>query len=102
MKFFNFLKTKKNRIPSLKSLRPPLFSVDFFWFGSLGIAITIFLIAAFVGFRFWYAQYFETYKQSQPTETYDSLINVDRLKSATQKRSNFLNQPLSLPKDPSL
>jgi len=99
---FNFLKLKKNKQPSPKSLRPPVFNVDLLWFASLGMSLVIFLITAFVGFKLFYSQYFETYKESKSIENFESLINISRLKSAIEKRNEFINQQISLPKDPSL
>jgi hypothetical protein len=99
---FNFLKPKKNRLPSLKSLHPPVFDTDLFWFGSLGLGLAIFIIVALIGFKLMYSQYFETYKQSKLPENYNNLINVDKLKSVIEKRNNFLNQQITLPRDPSI
>jgi hypothetical protein len=99
---FSFLKIKKNHLPSFKTLRPPIFDIDKFWFGSLGIGLAIFLLAGFIGFNFLYSEYFESYKESRSSENYDNLINVSKLKSAIEKRSNFVNEQISLPKDPSL
>jgi hypothetical protein len=102
MKLFNFLNFKKNNLPPLKSLRPPVFDTDFFWFVALGIAVVIFLITALIGFQFFYSQYFESYKQSQSAENYENLIDINKLKSTIEKRNEFLNQEIILPKDPSL
>ena len=99
---FNFLKLKKDNLPPLKSLRPQIFNVDLFWFASLGLALVIFIITAFIGFKLFYSQYFETYKQSASGENFESLINIDKLKSTIQKRSDLISKPVSLPKDPSL
>jgi hypothetical protein len=98
---FNLLKSKQNRLPSLKTLRPPIFDVDLFWFSSLGIAFVVFIVTALIGFRLLYNQYFENYKQSVSTEGYENMINTDRLKSSIEKRVNFMNEKISLPKDPS-
>jgi hypothetical protein len=102
MKLFNFLKLKKNRVPSLESLRPLIFDADWFWFASLGLFFVIFVATAFVGLKLSYAQYFESYKESQPTENNEGLINQERLKKTINKRVEFLNGEFSLPKDPSL
>jgi len=98
---FAFLKFKKNRLPSLKSLRPPIFDVDLFWFASLGLCLVILLATALVGFELLYSQYFETYKNSKPIENYSNLININRLKTAVRERNNFTNKEISLPRDPS-
>ncbi len=99
---FTFLKLKKNRLPELKSLRPPIFDIEKFWFASLSVGFVILLVTAFIGFQFLYQQYFSTYKAQVSSENYESLINIDKLKDAILKRNNFVNQEFSLPKDPSL
>jgi hypothetical protein len=98
----NFLKLKKNHLPPLKSLHPPIFDVDMFWFGSLGLGLIVFLVAASIGLWLSYSQYFESYKKSKSPEDYSSLINIERLKNTTGKRNDFVNQQISLPKDPSV
>jgi hypothetical protein len=98
----NFLKFKKNNLPPLQSLRPQVFDTDLFWYLSLGVCFLLFLIMALVGFNLSYSQYFESYKNSAPVENSGSIINTDRLGSAIQKRNEFINQQISLPKDPSL
>jgi hypothetical protein len=103
MKFkFNLLKLNKDKLPPLKSLRPKIFDVDLYWYASLGLVLVIFLITAFIGFKLFYSQYFETYKQSSSSQNFENLINIERLKSAIQKRSDLINKPISFPKDPSL
>jgi hypothetical protein len=97
----NFSKLKKNRLPSLKTLRPPIFDVDKFWFVSLGVALVIFLIEALIGFRLMYSQYFENYKESASQENYENLININKLTSAISKRADFLRDQIDLPRDPS-
>jgi len=99
---FTFLKLKRNSLPSLRSLRPLVFDTDLFWFASLSLCLVIFIVTALIGFKLLYSQYFETYKQSKPTENYENLININRLKSAIDKRNSFINQQISLPRDPSL
>jgi anionic cell wall polymer biosynthesis LytR-Cps2A-Psr (LCP) family protein len=98
---FNFLKLKKNNLPSLKSLRPQIFDVDAFWFMGLGLCAGIVIVTVLVGFKLFYSQYFESYKTSS-TENFESIMNIDKLKSSIQKRDNFINQPVSLSRDPSL
>jgi hypothetical protein len=99
---FTFLKLKKNNLPPLKSLRPPIFDTNLFWFLSLGLCVVIFLITAFIGFKLLYSQYFESYKESGPAENYEELINIDQLRDVINKRNGFINQQISLPHDPSL
>jgi hypothetical protein len=99
---FTFLKFKKNNPPSLKSLRPRVFDTDLFWYLSLGGCFLILIIMALVGFNLFYAQYFESYKNSAPSENFENIINVSKLKSAIEKRNEFINREVSLPRDPSL
>ena len=101
MKFI-FLKQKNNHLPSLKSLRPPIFNIDLFWFASLGAGFLILIITAFISFKISYSQYFESYKVSKSSENYENLINISRLENAVTKRNSFINQEFSLPKDPSI
>jgi hypothetical protein len=99
---FNFLKFGKKSLPTLKSLRPRIFDTDSFWFLSLGVSLIIFLIMALVGFRLFYSQYFESYKVSDSAKNVESLINIDKLKGALQKRSDFINKETPVSTDPSL
>jgi len=99
---FTFLKLKKNNLPPLKSLRPPIFDTNLFWFLSLGLCVVIFLITAFIGFKLLYSQYFESYKESKSPENYEELISINQLRDAINKRNEFINQQISLPRDPSL
>jgi len=98
----NFLKFKKNNLPPLKSLRPPIFYIDFYWYLSLGVIFTIILIMIIVGLKFFYSQYIEDYKKTDVTENFESLINIKGLKSVIEKRNDFINKEVSLPSDPSL
>jgi len=97
-----FLKLKKDNLPPLGSLRPKLFDTELFWFSCLGLCFLIFLTTAFIGLSLFYSQYFETYKKSNSTENFENLISIDRLKGAIEKRNTFINQQISLPRDPSL
>lgn len=99
---FTFLKFKKNDLPPLKYLRPQIFDTDLFWYLSLGLCFLLFLVMALVGFNLSYAQYFESYKNSVPAEDLGNIINAERLKSAILKRNEFINQQISLPRDPSI
>ncbi|MEK7635120.1 MAG: hypothetical protein AAB446_01670 [Patescibacteria group bacterium] len=99
---FTFSKFKKDLTPSLKSLRPPIFDIETFWFMSLSIGFIIFLVTALVGFKFLYDQYFGNYKISVPSENYENIINIKSLESAINKRNTFVNQETLLPRDPSL
>ncbi|MFH0804313.1 MAG: hypothetical protein V1896_01805 [Candidatus Zambryskibacteria bacterium] len=98
---FNFLKFKKKSMPTLKSLRPKTFDADTLWFASLGLFLIIFVITGFVGFRLFYSQYFESYKETNSSENFKDIINIDRLKNAIEKRNEFINQQISIPRDPS-
>ena len=99
---FTFLKPKKDNLPKLKSLRPGIFDIDSYWFLSLGLFLAIFIITALIGFKFFYSQYFETYKQSGNGEDFKNLIDINGLQIAIGKRTNFINATTTLPKDPSL
>jgi hypothetical protein len=99
---FAFLKKKKDRLPSLKSLRPPVFDVDLFWFAGLGAGFVVLLITAFVSFKLSYSQYFESYKVLKSPENYENPIDINKLERTINKRNDFINQKISLPKDPSL
>ncbi len=100
---FTFLKfIKRNNLPPLKSLRPQVFRTDFFWFMALALALAIFIITALIGFKLFYSQYFESYKQSKPDENLENLINIKRIKTAIEKRNSFINKEVSLPSDPSI
>jgi hypothetical protein len=102
MKFFNFLKPKKDRLPKVKTLRPDIFNVNLIWYEILSVVFIIFIITCLVGFNFAYSQYFESYKQVKSPENYENLINIKHIKSVIETRNNFLNSSISLPKDPSL
>ena len=99
---FNFLKFKKNKKPSLESLRPKIFDTNLFWFLTLGLCLVIFIITFAVGLQLFYSQYFESYKKNKPIENSENIINISKLKSAVEKRNNFVNQETLLPRDPSL
>ncbi len=99
---FNFLKLKKDNPPPLESLRPRIFNIDLFWFRSLGLCLVILIITAFIGFKLLYSQYFESYKESESAGDFENLININALKSAIEKRNNFINKEASLSRDPSL
>lgn len=99
---FNFLKFKNKNLPSLKSLRPPIFNIDSYWFFSLGVFFALLVFMALVGFKLFYSQYFEDYKEITVTENSDDPINVSKLKSVIEKRNYFINRETVLPPDPSL
>ena len=96
-----FLKFKKNENPSLSFLRPPVFNVRKYWAMTLGLSLLIFIVTALIGAKLFYIGYFETYKK-QKTENYQNIINVKRIKSAVDKRNDFIKTEASLPIDPSL
>lgn len=99
---FTFLKFKKKSLPPLKSLQPPIFDINLFWSVCLGLFLIIFIITAFIGFKLFYSQYFESYKETKLTENFENIINMDRLKNIINKRNDFINKEISLPRDPSL
>lgn len=99
---FNFLKFKKQGLPSLKSLRPQIFDVNLFWFMALGLSLVIFIITGFIGFRLFYSQYSESYKKSGSTENIERTMNINKLKDVILKRNELINQEITLPRDPSM
>ena len=78
MKLFLSKLNSKESLPSLKSLRPKIFDIDKSWFMGLGLCFLILFVAAFIGFKIFYNQYFETYKNVKSSESYDNIINVFR------------------------
>jgi len=98
----NFLKFKRNNLPSLKSLRPEIFNVDLFWFISLGLCLIIFIITTLIGFSLFYSLYSESYKQDISNTDFENLINIEKLKSVIEKRNQFVNKAVPSFKDPSL
>lgn len=96
----NFLKLKRNKQLSPKSLRSPLFNIDYFWFVCLGVVSILLLMMALIGYNFFHYQYFENYKKPTSFESSD-LINIERLNSTIERRNNFINKEISLPPDPS-
>ena len=98
---FNFLKFNKKNSPSPESLKPIIFKADLFWFLSLSIFLIISIVTIFIGAKFFYSQYFESYKESTIGDSKD-LINVNRLKNTIENRNEFINKEISLPRDPSL
>lgn len=96
-----FLKVKKNKIPSPQSLRRPIFNIEKFWFAGLGICFLALLVNGFISFKLMYNQYFEGYKETPVFSDDEDLINIKRLESVIKIRSDFINQKLSIPRDPS-
>lgn len=101
MKFI-FLKLKKKGLPNLKSLKPQIFDIDLFWFVGLGLFLIVVVITGLVGFKLFYSLYTESYKDTKSAENFKNIINIDKLNSAIEKRNNFINQEISVPKDPSI
>lgn len=99
---FDFLKLKRDNTPSLRSLKPKIFDINLFWFSALGLCLIIFITASVIGFKLFYSQYSESYKNKRSPENFGNLINVNRLNSAIEKRNEFVNKEISLPADPSL
>ena len=98
-----FLTLKFNKVsqPSLESLRPPLFNIGSFWLLCLALFVVVVLLTSFVGFDLFYKEYKEDH-QEVSDESADELINVSRLKSVIEKRSNFINTEVPKLMDPSL
>lgn len=99
---FNFSKFKKDKTPSLKSLKSEIFNVNLAWFSALSVSFILLIIMAFVGFKLFYFQNTEGYKQVQSDENFENLVNISRLKSVVQKRVEFMSQQPQLPRDPSI
>lgn len=83
-------------------MRPKLFDVNSRWFAALGLSLLITAVGILIGFKLFYSQYFESYKKSAPTESFENIIDIQRLKSAIEKRENFIKQQLPSLKDPSV
>jgi hypothetical protein len=99
---FPSLKLKKDHTPKLSSMRPPIFDVDSRWYKTLGMFFIALLVIMLVGFKLFYSVYYETYKTEGSAENYNSLIGVNRLNDAIDKRQNFLDKQIDLPRDPSI
>jgi hypothetical protein len=99
---FNPFKIKGDKLPSVESLRPPVFNVNKFWFISLCVCFAVLIITAFIGFRYFHFIYFEGYKESKSEENFQNIINVERLKSAIEKRDKLINEEMLIPRDPSI
>jgi uncharacterized membrane protein len=80
-------------------LRPRVFDVDKVWLSILAGSMTLLLAGGIIGAYLFYSQYFETYKKTDSSD-YSSLIEANRLKSATQKRMQFVNEQIEVPADP--
>ncbi len=98
----NIFKFKKNSAPAISSLRPLIFNQTKHWSLILVLFFLILFVTAIVGFNLFRSVYTESYKKDIPLISGEELINAKRLKSAVDKRKEFLNQPVSLPKDPSM
>lgn len=98
---FSISKYNKSGSPSLKSLRPPLFDINLFWYSFLLFSLVILVITALIGFKLFYFQYFESYKKEESAQNFENIINVNKLKSSIDKRDEFINQQITLPRDPS-
>lgn len=99
---FNFLKFKKDKTLSLKSLKSEIFDVNLAWSYVLIVSFVMLAIMIFVGFKLFYFQYTEGYKHTQPDEGFANLVNTERLKNVVQKRVEFIGQQPQLPRDPSI
>lgn len=98
-----FLKLNKKGLPSLRSLHPQIFDTNKFWFVALGSSLLILTITGAIGFWFFYSQYVESYKKdSESTSNFKNLVHIRDLKEAIEKRTNLINEKISVPADPSL
>lgn len=102
MKLFLLKPNNKENLPSLKTLRPKIFDIDKSWFMGLGLSFLILLVTAFIGFKLFYGQYFETYRNVKPSENYDNIIDTSRLGNVIDKRIGFINKERVSLEDPSL
>ena len=98
----SFSKFKTGGTPQISSIRKKLFNANTFWFLGLATFSLIFIIAAAVGFKFFYSVYFETYKNETVVEEQKDPININNLKAAIKRRSDFQNATSTLPSDPSI
>lgn len=98
---FKFFKFNHNSLPPLKSLRPLIFDTRRYWFLTLLLFFVIILATGAIGFYLFYSGYFESYKVEAPTEKFENLVNVPRLKAAIEKRQAFIAEEQPIPKDPS-
>lgn len=101
MKFFN-LKLRKDKIPSLKSLRMPLFNIELYWLLILLISFLIIFFTVGIGFKLFYNEYFEGYKNTISTEQFGDILNIQRLERVIEKRNEFINASTTIPRDPSI
>lgn len=99
---FNFLKLKKKGLPSLNSLRAKIFDVEKFWFITLGSCTLIIVITLLIGLSFFFPQYFESYKKTKPTDSFEKIIDIDKLKSVVNERNELINNKITIPPDPSI
>lgn len=98
----NFLKFKKKNIPTLKSLRSPVFNVDKYWFIALAVFALIIAITIFIGLNMFFSQYSENYKSTKSEDDFQKIIDIERLKNTIEKRNEFINQEFVSPRDPSM
>lgn len=98
---FSILRFKKNSIPSLSSIRPAIFDVSHFWFVSLIVFFAIFFITMAIGFKLFYYGYNEDYKKKTPVEEFQNLIDINKLKTAVEKRNQLITASSTIPRDPS-
>lgn len=94
--------TKKIKLPNLKSLRPPLFRVDLFWYLALTLFAVILVITGTIGFRLFYDGYFESYRQEIVIGSLKDPINITHLQKAVETRQDFVGEEITFPRDPSL
>jgi len=101
---FEFLKikTKKQKIPSITKLRPKLFDTNVFWFLGLGASSIVFIVTAFIGAKLFYMQSSESFRESTNENNFDNVIDTNIIKNAVEKRETFINQKISIPRNPSI
>lgn len=95
----NFL--NKNKLPKIGTLRPPLFNAEKYWRLALLSFVVIFITTALIGLKFFHAVYFETYKEKIIIENPTSLLNLNNLKTAVDRRSAYILESPIIPPDPS-
>ncbi len=85
----------------IKSLSPNRFNVLKYWVWSLFVLLLIIIGGAAVSSRIFLTIYMEDYKLETEEIAVDK-INVTELKSIINSRQEFINQEVTLPKDPSI
>jgi hypothetical protein len=68
----------------------------------LGLCALVIVVTIIVGLRLFYFQYSEGYKEPVSTESLESLVNINKLKSAIEDRNGMIDKEIPISKDPSI